>query len=106
VIPLRLLVASLIGWLQRDQHEVIEYLREENWVLMSQLRNQRVRLTDDEGGAWLSLARGSVVGCWCRWRRLSRPTRSSVGTASSSPGSGRTRSADLDGPAYSWRFAV
>ena len=48
MIPLRLLVASLIGWLQRDQHEVIEYLREENCVLKAQLRNQRVRLTDDE----------------------------------------------------------
>ena len=48
MVPLHLLVASLIGWLQREQHEVIEYLREENRVLKAQLRNQRVRLTDDE----------------------------------------------------------
>jgi transposase InsO family protein len=48
VVPLHLIVASLIGWLQRQQQEVIEYLREENRVLKAQLRNQRVRLTDDE----------------------------------------------------------
>ena len=48
MVPLHLIVASLIGWLQREQQEVIEYLREENRVLKAQLRNQRVRLTDDE----------------------------------------------------------
>ncbi|MGH9200202.1 MAG: integrase core domain-containing protein [Vicinamibacterales bacterium] len=35
-------------WLQREQQEVIDYLREENRVLMAHLRNQRVRFTDDE----------------------------------------------------------
>ena len=37
-----------LGWLQDEQHKVIEYLREENRVLKLQLRGQRVRLTDDE----------------------------------------------------------
>jgi putative transposase len=48
VVPLQLLVASVIGWFQSGQHDVIEYLREENCVLKAQLRSQRVRLTDDE----------------------------------------------------------
>ena len=48
MVPLQLLVAFLIGWFQRGQSEVIEYLREENRVLKAQLRSQRVRLTDDE----------------------------------------------------------
>jgi transposase InsO family protein len=48
VVPLQLLVACLIGWFQRGQSEIIEYLREENRVLKAQLRNKRVRLTDDE----------------------------------------------------------
>jgi hypothetical protein len=48
VIPLHLFVASLLGWLQREQHEIIRYLREENRVLKAQLRNQRLRLTHDE----------------------------------------------------------
>jgi putative transposase len=39
---------SLVGWLQREEHEIIEYLREENRVLKAQLRSQRVRLTDGE----------------------------------------------------------
>ena len=48
MVPLQLLVASVIGWFQSGQHDVIEYLREENCVLKAQLRSQRVRLTDDE----------------------------------------------------------
>jgi putative transposase len=48
VVPLHLLVASIIGWFQSGQHEIIEYLREENRVLKAQLRSKRVRLTDDE----------------------------------------------------------
>jgi putative transposase len=48
VVPLQLLVASLIGRFQRGQHEIIEYLREENRVLKAQLHSKRVRLTNDE----------------------------------------------------------
>jgi hypothetical protein len=42
-----LLVAFLIGWFQRGQGEIIEYLREENRVLKGQLRGKRVILTDE-----------------------------------------------------------
>jgi putative transposase len=48
VVPLHLFVAILVGWFQREQNEVIEYLREENRILKAQLRTQRVRLTDGE----------------------------------------------------------
>jgi Integrase core domain len=48
VVPLRFFVASLVGWLQSEQHQVIDYLREENCVLKAQLQGQRLRLTDDE----------------------------------------------------------
>jgi hypothetical protein len=48
VIPLHLLAACLIGWLQREQQEVIAYLREENRVLRAELDHQRLRLTDDD----------------------------------------------------------
>jgi putative transposase len=46
--PVRLLLVTLAGWLNREQQEVIEYLVEENRVLMEQLRGRRVRLTDDQ----------------------------------------------------------
>jgi putative transposase len=48
VVPLHLLVTLLVGWLQHEQHAVIQYLREENRVLKARLRNQRARFTDDE----------------------------------------------------------
>jgi hypothetical protein len=43
---LHLFVASVLGWLQREQHEIIQYLREENRVLKVQLGGSRIRLTD------------------------------------------------------------
>jgi hypothetical protein len=33
VIPLQLFVAALFGWLEQQQRDVIEFLREENRVL-------------------------------------------------------------------------
>jgi hypothetical protein len=48
VIPLQLFVASCLGWLQHEQHEIIQDLREEHRVLKAQLRHQRLRLTDDD----------------------------------------------------------
>jgi len=54
VVPLQLFITSFLGWLQREQHEIIQYLREENRVLKAQLRNQRMRLTDGERRLWFS----------------------------------------------------
>src|SRR2546422_4902833 len=46
--PLRLLLVTLAGWVNRHQQRVIEYLVEENRVLKEQLTRRRVRLTDDQ----------------------------------------------------------
>jgi putative transposase len=46
--PLRLLLVTLAGWINRHQQQVIEYLVEENRVLKEQLKGRRVRLTDDQ----------------------------------------------------------
>ena len=46
--PLRLLLVTLAGWINRHQQHVIEYLVEENRVLREQLKGQRIRLTDDQ----------------------------------------------------------
>jgi Integrase core domain len=48
VFPLHWIVAALFGWLQQEQHEVIEFLREENRVLKAQLHGRRLRLNDDD----------------------------------------------------------
>jgi hypothetical protein len=48
VVPLHLLVTFLVGWLQHEQHEVVQYLREENRVPKAQLCSQRVLFIDDE----------------------------------------------------------
>src|ERR671910_2638784 len=43
-----MIVASLFGWLEREQRDVIEFLREENRILKAQLHGRRMRLSDDE----------------------------------------------------------
>lgn len=46
--PFRFLLISVAGWMNQQQQYAIEYLREENRVLRSQLGNRRVRFTDDQ----------------------------------------------------------
>jgi len=45
-IRLRILLVALSGWVNRHQHDVIDYLRQENRVLKEHLRGRRLRLTD------------------------------------------------------------
>ncbi len=47
---LQLLLASFAGWVNREQAQVLDYLREENRVLEEQLKGKRLRLTDDQRG--------------------------------------------------------
>lgn len=46
--PLRLLLATAGGCVNRHQAQAIEYLAEENFVLRGQLGNKRLRLTDGQ----------------------------------------------------------
>jgi putative transposase len=48
VYPLRVLLVTLAGWINRHQQHVIEYLLEENRVLKEQVKGRRLRLTDDQ----------------------------------------------------------
>jgi hypothetical protein len=48
VLFLRVLLAALVSWLDRQQHEALAYLIEENHVLRRQLRGRRLRLSDDD----------------------------------------------------------
>jgi hypothetical protein len=48
VIPLQMLLAALLGWLEREQRDVIAFLREENRALKAQLGSRWLRLNDDQ----------------------------------------------------------
>ena len=45
-LPFQLLVATLAGWVNRNQQDVIEYLQEENRVLREHLGGRRLLFTD------------------------------------------------------------
>jgi hypothetical protein len=68
VVPLHLLVGSLIGWLQREQHEIIEYLRTESSRRSCTVGDRGSPMTN--GAAWLFSVRVSDGGSWRRLRRL------------------------------------
>ena len=44
----QLLLVTLAGWINRQQHDVIAYIQEENRVLKNKLKGKRIRFTDDE----------------------------------------------------------
>jgi transposase InsO family protein len=46
--PWQLLLLILAGWVNRQQQEVIEYLRTENQILKEKLGQGRIRLSDDQ----------------------------------------------------------
>ena len=48
--PFRLLLISISGWMNQQQRDVIDYLKEENQVLRQQLGSKRLRLIDDQRG--------------------------------------------------------
>src|SRR5215475_11538192 len=68
-LPLRLLLVTLAGWVNRHQQHMIEYLIEENRALREQLRGRPVQLTDDQRRRLA--AKGQRLG-----RRLLRFVRS------------------------------
>ena len=46
--PWQFLLIALAGWVNREQQAIIEYLREENRVLLEQLGTKRLRFSDDQ----------------------------------------------------------
>jgi hypothetical protein len=46
--PWQLLLLIIAGWVQRQQHEAIDYLRTENQVLKERLGKKRILLDDDD----------------------------------------------------------
>jgi putative transposase len=46
--PWHLLLMALASWVNREQQQVIEYLRTENQVLKEKLGGKRILLNDDQ----------------------------------------------------------
>ena len=58
--PWQLMLIILASWVNREQQEVIEYLRTENAVLKEKLGKKRILLTDDQQRRWA--VKGRVLG--------------------------------------------
>ena len=69
MIPLQMLLACVLGWLEAEQRDVIAFLREENRVLKAQLGRRRLRMDDDQRRRLAVLGNASDGRCCTRWRR-------------------------------------
>ena len=67
--PLRTLLLTFAGWVNRHQQDVLAYLTEENRVLKEERRGRALRLTDDQRRRLAAKA-----------RRLGRPTLDRLAT--------------------------
>jgi hypothetical protein len=76
------LLISIAGWMNQQQQQAIEYLREENKVLREQLGGRRLRFTDEQRRQLAVKAKGSAIAFWRRWQRSSRLRLSWPGTGS------------------------
>src|SRR3982750_3647296 len=56
--PFRFVLISVAGWMNQQQQQAIDYLREENRVLREQLGGRRVRFNDDQRRRLASKAKG------------------------------------------------
>jgi putative transposase len=56
--PFRFVLIAVAGWMNQQQLQVIEYLREENHVLREQLGGRRLRFTDNQRRRLAAKAKG------------------------------------------------
>jgi len=56
--PCRFVLISIAGWMNQQQQQAIDYLREENRVLREQLGGRRLRLSDDQRRRLAAKAKG------------------------------------------------
>ena len=61
--PWQLLFLIVAGWVNRQQQQVIEYLRMENQVLREKLGKRRIFSTAINANAWPSKAKSSAASC-------------------------------------------
>ena len=46
--PFRLLLIAVAGWMNHEQRQILDYLREENRILQAQLGTRRLRFDDEQ----------------------------------------------------------
>jgi transposase InsO family protein len=104
--PFRFVLISIAGWMNQQQQQAIDYLREENRVLREQLGGRRLRFTDDQRRRLAARAKGlgrralsqiaTIVtpGTLLAWHRK-LIARKYDGSASRGPGRPRTE-ADIE----------
>ena len=82
IFPLQYLIAALALWLNRQQQEVIDYLKEENRMLKAKLGSRKLQFTDAERRRWRSGPNKLAVSFLANSTPWSHRIPCCVGTAS------------------------
>jgi hypothetical protein len=80
--PFRFVLISIAGWMNQEQQQAIDYLREGNQVLREQLGGRRLRFTDDQRRPLAAKAKGLGRRALAESQRLShrRPCWLGIGS--------------------------
>ena len=70
--PFRFVLISAAGWMNQQQQQAIDYLREENKVLREQLGGRRLRFTGEQRRHWRPKQKDSAEALWRPSQRSSR----------------------------------
>jgi hypothetical protein len=80
--PWHFLVVAVSGWMNRQQQQVIEYLREENRIVRGKLGRKRIILNESQKLRLATAAMKLGEDLLQQWARCSAPPRSCAGNAS------------------------
>ena len=82
LFPFQYLIATLALWLNRQQQEAIDYLKEENRLLKAKLGGRKIQFTDAERRDWQSEPKQSATNFLANSKPSSHPIPCCAGTAS------------------------
>ena len=85
--PFHFLIVAISGWMNREQQQVIDYLREENRILREKLGRKRIILNESQKLRLATAAMKLGKDLLQQRVRCSAPPRCYAGTAGSSPAS-------------------
>jgi hypothetical protein len=83
--PFRFVLIAVAGWMNQQQQDAIDYLREENRILCQQLGGRRLRLNDAQRRRLASKAKRLGRKMLAALATIVTPRHCWLGTGSSSP---------------------
>ena len=66
--PIRFVLIAVAGWMNQQQQDAVDYLRDENRVLREQIGDRRMRFNDDQRRRGLCAGKAETENCGLKKR--------------------------------------